>query len=80
MYYLYILQLIDGSYYVGSTENLVKRLERHGRGRVNSTRNKLPFNLIYQESFASRSEAQSREYQIKRWKSRQAIERLIVEK
>ncbi len=77
MFQMYILKLIDGSYYVGSTENLEKRLDKHSKGRVSSTKSKLPFTLVYEESFVSRSEAQSREYQIKKWKSRKAIERLI---
>ncbi len=78
MYQVYILKLRDGSYYVGSTENLEERLDYHNSKRVKSTKNKLPFELIYNEGFNSRSDAQTREYQIKKWKSRQAIERLIM--
>ncbi len=33
---------------------------------------------MYIEKFETRSEAQTREYQIKKWKSRKAIERLII--
>lgn len=78
MYNLYILKLSDNSYYIGSTENIELRLNEHSVGRVRSTRNNLPFKLIYTENFKNRSEAQSREYQIKKWKSRKAIERLIM--
>ena len=74
---LYILKLIDNSYYVGSTGNLIQRLKNHSRGEVKSTKNKLPFILIYQEDYETRSQAQKREYQIKRWKKRSAIERLL---
>mgnify|MGYP001570748920 CR=1 FL=1 len=77
MYNLYVLRLSDNSYYIGSTENLEKRLREHNRKRVKSTKNKLPFVLIYTESHTNRSEAQTREYQIKKWKSKDAIERLI---
>lgn len=73
----YILKLRDGSYYVGSTGDLKQRLEYHRNKKVKSTKDKLPFELIYIESYESRSEAQTREYQIKKWKSRKAIERLI---
>ena len=73
----YILKLKDNSYYVGSTNDLTKRLENHSKGYVKSTKNKLPFILIYTENYKNRSEAQSREYQIKRWKKRSAIERLF---
>ncbi|MEK7552976.1 MAG: GIY-YIG nuclease family protein [Patescibacteria group bacterium] len=77
MYHVYILKLKDNSYYVGSSGNLEQRLFSHERGRVRSTKNKLPFRLIHKESYDGRSEAQTREYQIKGWKSRAAIERLI---
>jgi len=33
--------------------------------------------LLYTEEFATRSEALKREYQIKSWKKRAAIERLL---
>ncbi len=73
----YILKLKDNSYYVGSTSNLTQRLENHSKGGVKSTKNKLPYTLIYTENYESRGEAQSREYQIKKWKKRSAIERLL---
>ena len=74
---VYILKMRDGSYYVGSTDELKSRLVRHQSGRVTSTKKKLPFTLEYIEIFETKGEAQSREYQIKKWKSRKAIERLI---
>ena len=77
MYNLYILRLRDGSYYVGSTKDLKSRLVYHQAKKVKSTKNKLPFVLLYTEDYISRSEAQTREYQIKKWKSREAIERLF---
>lgn len=77
MYTTYILKLNDGSYYIGSTSCLETRLKQHGDKKVKSTKNKLPFTLAYTEQYNSRSEAQTREYKIKRWKSRRAIERLI---
>lgn len=77
MYNVYILNLKDNSYYIGSTGNLKQRLKEHAQERVKSTKNKLPFKLIYIENFVTRGLAQKREYQIKKWKSRTAIEKLI---
>lgn len=74
---MYILQLRDNSYYVGSTGDIYSRIAEHQQGKVKSTKNKLPFVLKYTENFKTRGEAQSREHQIKKWKSRKAIERLI---
>ena len=77
MYVMYILKLADGSYYVGSTSNMENRLLQHNMRRVRSTKTKMPCEIIYQELHPDRSSAQSREYQIKKWKSRKAIERLV---
>lgn len=77
MYHMYILKLADNSYYIGSTGNLDQRMNKHKEGKVKSTKNKLPFKLVYTENFNNKSQAQTREYQIKKWKSRKAIEKLV---
>jgi predicted GIY-YIG superfamily endonuclease len=43
-YTVYILECRDG-YYVGCTDNLDDRLERHTKGRVPATKNRLPLKL-----------------------------------
>jgi len=44
-YFVYILQSIkDKTYYVGSTQDLDSRLERHNQGRVAYTKPKRPGN------------------------------------
>lgn len=78
-YTFYILKSIkSGKYYTGSTENVIKRLAKHNRGEVKSTKAYRPWNLIYKESFLSKQEARKRELQIKSWKSRRAIEKLMA--
>ncbi len=42
MWYVYFLQLRDGDIYVGSTNDLRRRMASHERGQVNSTKAKLP--------------------------------------
>lgn len=75
---MYILQSEkDGRYYIGSTDDLGKRLARHNSGYSRYTKNRGPFKLVYKEEFASRSNAKKREYYIKSLKSRPAIEKLI---
>ena len=77
-YFVYILQSIkDESYYIGSTQDLNSRLERHNQGRSKYTKNKRPWNLIYHEKYAKRSNAIKREQEIKKRKSRQFIESLL---
>jgi len=80
MFCTYILKLIDNSYYIGNTNDLENRLQYHRAGRVKSTKHKLPFIVAYVEYFDSRNDSHAREYQIKKWKSRKAVERLINKK
>ena len=77
-YYIYILKSErDGTYYVGHTNNLEERLERHNQGRSSYTKAKTPWRLIYQEEFSSRGEASKREQKIKEKKNRAYIEQLV---
>ena len=79
-YFVYILEsLKDGTYYVGSTNNLEDRLSRHNQGRVKATRFKRPWKLLYSEEHPDRSSAAKREYEIKAHKRRAFIERMIGE-
>jgi len=78
MFYLYIIKsLKTGEYYIGSSSNVEERLKQHNDGKVKSTKLLLPWQIIYTESFTNRSVAVKRERQLKNWKSREAIERLI---
>ena len=74
----YILECIDDSYYVGSTTDIQNRLKEHHGGRCKYTKSRLPVKLAYSESYSTLSEAKTREYQIKKWKSRKAIVKLIL--
>jgi putative endonuclease len=42
MWYVYILKMADGEYYVGSTNDLKRRMEEHAAGREISTKWRLP--------------------------------------
>ena len=62
MYYVYILKSDkDQKRYIGSTNDLERRLRQHTSGQVRSTRHRLPFRLIYKESFENELEARARE-------------------
>lgn len=78
MYYCYILQsLASRQYYIGSTGDYKERLTLHNSGLVKSTKHATPWKMIYYEEYKNNTDARARELQIKRWKSRKAIERLI---
>jgi predicted GIY-YIG superfamily endonuclease len=75
--YTYILQCSDGSYYVGSTNNLELRLAQHQAGEgANHTKKRLPVELVYYEEYSRIDEAFYREKQIQGWR-REKKEALI---
>lgn len=45
MWYVYFLEMNNGSFYVGSTNDLKRRLESHQSGHVISTKAYLPVKL-----------------------------------
>jgi len=47
MHYVYILQCNDKKTYLGCTNNLKDRLERHKKGNVPATANRLPVELDF---------------------------------
>ena len=57
MYYVYILRLIDKSYYIGYSIELKKRIKAHNDGLVESTKNLRPVQLIYYSAFISKDKA-----------------------
>jgi putative endonuclease len=65
--FTYILKsLKDQGIYIGSTRNLTDRYySKHLKGRVQSTKSRLPLMLIYFEEFDSYSEAYKREKYLK---------------
>ena len=52
-------------YYVGSTQDVVNRLQEHNSGGCTSTRSGIPWELVWTEDASSRSAAVHRERQIK---------------
>ena len=65
-------------YYVGSTGDvLVERLRKHNSDHNGFTGGARDWTLKYVEKHFSRTEAILREKQIKKWKSRKLIEKLI---
>lgn len=67
MNYTYILRCRDGSLYTGWTKDLEARLASHNAGTGGKyTRTHRPVELVWYESFATKEEAMSREWHIKR--------------
>ena len=69
-YFTYILECADGSFYVGCTNNLDKRLLQHNNSKYGAhyTKIRRPVFLKYFESFPTLKEARGRESEIKGWR------------
>lgn len=77
--YTYILRCGDGSLYTGWTNNLEKRVKTHNAGKGGKyTATRLPVELVYYETYATKQEAMSREYAIKQLSRKQKLK--LIEK
>ena len=66
MFYTYILQSkIDKQFYTGYTDDLQKRVKEHNDGKVISTKNRLPWKLVYYEACLNQQDATHREKYLK---------------
>lgn len=65
-FYVYFLKSRkDGSLYIGQTNNIEKRLLRHNKGLIKTTKSRAPFDVIYYEEYNTRREAMLREKYLK---------------
>lgn len=75
MNYTYILKCRDGSFYTGWTNDLEKRVACHNAGKgAKYTKARIPVELAYYESFASKKEAMRREWEIKQLTRKEKME------
>jgi len=78
VWFLYILECCDGSFYTGVTNDMSARLRKHQEGTASRyTRTRRPVVLVHQEECGSRSQALARECAVKSL-GRQRKEELIA--
>ncbi|TFG11403.1 GIY-YIG nuclease family protein [Candidatus Thorarchaeota archaeon] len=68
MYFVYIIETEDGTYYTGQTNDLARRLKEHAYSNSHGSfylRMHKPKFVVHLEQFESRSEAMQRELEIK---------------
>lgn len=66
MYLVYILKSkSNNQIYIGSTNNLVRRLQQHKNGQEISTKRYMPWNIYYYEAYPSKKLARAREKRLK---------------
>ncbi|GHW02540.1 hypothetical protein AGMMS50249_3260 [candidate division SR1 bacterium] len=79
MGYVYVLELSDGMYYIGSTKNIENRIQTHQNGDSHYTRRKLPCKLLAYKEHKTYTEARIQEIFLKKSKSRKITEQFISE-
>ena len=76
---VYVLKnSITGKHYVGSTNDLVRRLSEHNRGQTRSTRQKGIWEVVYIEEYNDLLEARRRERQIKSYKGGNGFKKFLA--
>lgn len=66
MFYVYILKSKKNeTLYIGSTNNLEKRLAEHNSGKDGYTKKYMPYELIYYEAYKAEKDARHREKNLK---------------
>jgi putative endonuclease len=68
MWYFYVLQSQKDLewFYKGSTNDLIRRLQQHNSGEVESSRPYRIFKLVYYEAYLSEKAARKREMAVKK--------------
>ena len=79
MPFLYVLESINyEKIYVGSTNDLERRLKEHNLGYCNFTKKYKPWKLLYKENFKNLLDARKREKYLKSGSGRELIKKLYI--
>ena len=75
--FLYILKNTKGKFYVGSTDNLERRIYQHQVGHTQTTRNMKDSVLVLTQEYESLETARKIERKIKKLKRKDYIENIV---
>ena len=79
MHYVYILlSQSDGKLYIGYTNDLKNRLEKHNAGKVRATKSRIPLKLVYYEACLDEWDAREREKFLKSGWGRKYIQKKLA--
>ncbi|KKT14625.1 MAG: excinuclease ABC C subunit domain-containing protein [Parcubacteria group bacterium GW2011_GWC1_43_30] len=77
MYYVYSLKCKDG-FYVGCTDNIDERLERHRKSHVPATEDRLPIDLEFYVAISNKYKAFEFEKYLKSGSGRAFIKKHLI--
>ena len=77
-YYLYVLlSKKDNKFYIGTTNDLKRRIAEHRQGKNISTSKRLPLKLIFYEAYPTKSDAERRESYFKTAKGKTTLKQML---
>ena len=65
----------DWNFYTGFTKNLKLRFEQHNKGLIESTKDRIPFELIYYEGCIDKEDAVKRERYLKSYNGKMFLKK-----
>lgn len=76
IFFVYILQCADGTFYTGLSTKLEKRIQQHEMGFYKTcyTYSRRPLSMVWHEQFPDFEQAMSWEKRIKGWSRRKKLE------
>ncbi len=78
MNYVYILRSrLTGRYYIGSTNDINRRIIEHNAGKTVSLRGHVPLDIVFRKEYATLLEARRMEMRLKKKKSRVILEAIV---
>ncbi|MDO8574944.1 MAG: GIY-YIG nuclease family protein [bacterium] len=80
MFYIYVIESInEDDLYIGFTNDLKNRLEKHNRGLNFSTKLNKPWRLIHYEAYLNENDARRRERYLKTSQGSRLLKRMLKE-
>ncbi len=76
--FVYILEMKNWRYYIGSSSNVNRRFDEHCRWLVKSTKHNRPLKLLFIKKYDSIQLALQQELYLKKQKSRQVIQKFMA--
>ena len=65
----------DWNFYTGFTKNLKLRFEQHNKGLIESTKDRIPFELIYYEGCIDKEDAVKRDRYLKSYNGKMFLKK-----
>src|SRR3989344_6399286 len=75
--FVYILKDKNSKFYIGSTDNLNRRMRQHLIGHTQTTRIMKDFSLVFSQEYPSLKDARTIEFKLKKLKRKDYIEKII---